>query len=95
MTDERTAPEDVDVGTYADVQAEVDKHFGGSWEQFLRAVQNPAEILHFVLLHACEKDPQKFEAWAEDKGLPPDWVPRFFGTLTPEGDLQSGHKPKD
>lgn len=89
MSNERTVPDDVDVGTYADVEAEVDKHFGGSWEDFLKAVQNPAEILHFVLVHECGKETAKFEAWAADKKLPPGWVPRFYGTLTADGELKT------
>jgi hypothetical protein len=87
MSEERNIPDDVDVGTYADVQAEVDKHFEGSWEGFLKAVQNPAEVLHFVLVHECNKEPQKFEAWAKEKKLPPAWVARFYGTLTADGEL--------
>jgi hypothetical protein len=93
MSDERTVPDDVDVGSYADVQAEVDKHFEGSWEKFLKAVQNPAEVLHFVLVHECDKQPEKFEAWAKDKKLPPAWVPRFYGTLTADGELKPSHGP--
>lgn len=95
MTQDREVPEDTDVGSYAEVQAEVDKHFGGDWAQFLKAVQNPAEVLHFVLVHECGKEPERFEAWAKDKGLPPDWVPRFYGTLTPEGDLPGAGDAKD
>jgi hypothetical protein len=81
--------EGTDVATYDDIQAEVDKHFEGDWEKFLKAVSNPAEILHFILKQEFEKDKDKFEAWAVEKKLPPDWVPRFYGTLTADGEIAS------
>jgi hypothetical protein len=84
----RAMPEDTDADTYDAVQAEVDKHFEGSWERFLKAVENPAEILHFVLHNHCAVDAGKFIAWAKEKQLPPDWVPRFFSVLTPKGELK-------
>jgi hypothetical protein len=76
-----------EVATYADIQIEVDKEFAGDWEKFLKAVANPAEILHFILTEEFELDKSKFEAWAVEKKLPGDWVPRFYSTLTAEGEL--------
>ncbi|HWB76000.1 MAG TPA: hypothetical protein VG755_13620 [Nannocystaceae bacterium] len=82
-------PDDTDVDSYEAICAEVDKHFEGNWERFLKAVQNPKEILHFVLTRHCNTDPTKFEAWAKEKELPPGWVPRFYMTLTADGQLKS------
>lgn len=87
--DEPKLHEDTEVESYDAMQAEVDKHFEGSWERFLKAVQNPSEILHFVLTRHCATDPSKFEAWATEKQLPPGWVPRFYMTLTPDGKLKA------
>jgi hypothetical protein len=95
MTDETEAPpegpvhEDTEVESYEAMQAEVDKHFEGSWERFLKAVQNASEVLHFVLVHHCGTEPSKFEAWAKEKELPPGWVQRFYMTLTPDGRLKT------
>jgi hypothetical protein len=83
-------PDDSEVGSYLDVQAEVDKHFAGDWEKFLKAVRNPAEILYFVLWRQCDGKAHKLEAWAKDKGLPADWLPRFYGMLKPDGQFREG-----
>jgi hypothetical protein len=94
MTDETEAAppgpqhEDTDVDNYDQIQAEVDKHFEGNWERFLKAVENPAEILHFVLKQHFGLDQQKFEKWAQEKQFPPGWVARFYSTLTPDGELK-------
>lgn len=87
---EPTAPkhEDKDVDDYDGIQSEVDKHFGGSWESFLKAVENPAEILHFVLTKHFGLDQKKFEAWANEQKFPPGWISRFYSTLTPDGQLK-------
>jgi hypothetical protein len=87
---EPTAPkhEDKDVDDYDGIQSEVDKHFGGSWESFLKAVENPAEILHFVLTKHFALDQKKFETWANEQKFPPGWIQRFYSTLTPEGELK-------
>jgi hypothetical protein len=82
-------PDDTEVDTYDAMAAEVDKHFEGSWERFLKAVQNPSEVMHFVLTRHCATDPSKFEAWAKEKELPPGWVPRIYMTLTADGQLKS------
>jgi hypothetical protein len=90
MSDEQTLherPPSTSAAAYHEVQAQVDQHFGGKWEEFLKAVQNPAEILHFVMWQHCGGDKAKFESWATDKALPPDWVPRFYGLLTSDGQL--------
>lgn len=79
-----------EVETYDDIEVEVSNRFDGDWVRFLRAVTNPAEILHFVLAEHCDKDRDAFEKWAQSKELPPDWVPRFYGTLTADGELISG-----
>lgn len=86
-----STPESTQVTTYAEIEAQVKEHFDGSWERFLKAVENPAEILHFVLVYEYDKDRSAFEAWAKDKALPPDWVPRFYSTLTAEGELSSSN----
>ncbi len=83
-------PEETEAGSYADIQGEVNKHFAGDWKQFLLAVDNPAEILHFVFANHCKKDREKFEAWAKRQSVPDDWMPRFYMTLDDDGDL----KPK-
>jgi hypothetical protein len=83
-------PEETEAGSYADIQGEVNKHFAGNWENFLKAVTNPAEILHFVFEAHCKKDRDKFAAWASRQGIPDDWLPRFYMTLDDDGDL----KPK-
>jgi hypothetical protein len=89
QTPEQTADrEDTEAGSYVDLQSEVDKTFAGSWEQFLKAVRNPAEILYFVLWRHCEGKADKVEAWANEKKLPPDWLPRFYGMLTHKGDFR-------
>lgn len=88
MTDE-TNSESVDAANYEDIQAEVDARFNGDWQQFLKALHNPGEVLHFVLKYRFDKDKAEFEAWAEDKGFPADWVPRFYSMLTPDGELES------
>ncbi|MBK8241243.1 MAG: hypothetical protein KBB21_10005 [Nannocystaceae bacterium] len=89
VTDTPEDRQDTEVDTYEGMQAEVDRHFGGSWEQFLKALQNPAEVMHFVLTKHCGTDAAKFEAWAKEKELPAGWVPRFYMTLTPDGQLKS------
>ena len=60
----------------------------GCWEKFLKAVSNPAEILYFVLWRQCGGKAHKLEAWAKDKGIPADWLPRFYGLLTPKGEFR-------
>lgn len=84
-------PEETEAGSYADIQGEVNKHFAGDWGAFLKAVNNPAEVLHFVFAGFCKKDREKFEAWAKRQSIPEDWMPRFYMTLNEDGDL----KPKD
>lgn len=79
---------DTEAGSYVDLQREVDQHFDGSWEKFLKAVANPAEILYFVLWRQCGGQASKIEAWAKDKQLPPDWLPRFYGMLTQDGQFR-------
>lgn len=88
MTDEPQAHQDTEVDTYEGMQSEVDKHFEGSWERFLKAVQNASEVLHFVLTTHCATDDAKFQAWAASKELPPGWVQRFYMTLTADGRLK-------
>lgn len=83
-------PDDSEAGSYVDVQREVDKHFAGSWENFLKAVRNPAEILYFVLWRQCDGKADKLRSWAAEKKLPADWVPRFFGMLDPKGQFRDG-----
>ncbi len=81
--------DDSEAGSYDSLQAEVDQHFGGKWDPFLKAVRNPAEILYFVLWNHCDGKAAKIEAWAKEKELPPDWLPRFYGMLTPKGEFRS------
>ncbi len=81
-------PESTEASTYADVQSEVNRHFGGSWEGFLKAVSNPADILFFVYGTHFDKDREKFEAWSKRQSIPEDWIPRFFMTLTEDGELK-------
>lgn len=95
MTEPETPPEaapalppDSEADSYEALEVEVARHFEGSWEGFLKAVANPSEILHFVLHQHCAVDPAKFEAWAKEKQIPPGWVPRFYMTLTPDGQLK-------
>ncbi|MCH9680545.1 MAG: hypothetical protein K0V04_03855 [Deltaproteobacteria bacterium] len=88
MSEQTPEREDSEAGSYLDLQREVDRTFGGSWEAFLKAVLNPAEILYFVLWSHCEGKAHKIETWAKDKGLPPDWLPRFYGMLTHKGDFR-------
>lgn len=83
-------PDDSEAGSYVELQREVDKHFGGSWEAFLKAVRNPAEILYFVLWRQCGGKSHKIEAWAKEKGIPADWLPRFYGMLKPDGQFRDG-----
>jgi hypothetical protein len=85
-------PDDTSVETFADIEIEVNRHFDGNWKKFLLAVENPAEILHFVLSEHFDRDRAKFESWSKEQELPPDWVPRFYGTLTPEGELDEKHR---
>lgn len=89
---EQEAPdrEDAEAGSYLELQGEVDRSFGGSWEAFLKAVSNPAEILYFVLWRHCKGKAHKLEAWAKDKKIPDDWLPRFYGMLTPKGEFRDG-----
>lgn len=82
--------EDTEAGSYVDLQREVDQSFDGNWEGFLKAVSNPAEILYFVLWRHCDGQAHKIEAWAKDKKLPPDWLPRFYGLLTHDGQFRPG-----
>ncbi|MCA9709988.1 MAG: hypothetical protein KDK70_29385 [Myxococcales bacterium] len=88
MSDQDPEREDSEAGTYDDLQREVDKHFDGKWENFLKAVRNPAEILYFVLWNQCDGQAPKIEAWAKDQGLPADWLPRFYGMLTARGEFR-------
>lgn len=81
--------EDSDAESYAALEQEVAKHFGGKWDDFLKAVRNPAEILYFVLWNHCEGQAPKIEAWAKEKELPADWLPRFYGMLTEKGDFRA------
>jgi hypothetical protein len=93
VSDETPAPprpDDSEAGSYLELQQEVEKHFGGSWEAFLKAVRNPAEILYFVLWRLCEGKATKLEAWAKEKKLPADWLPRFYGMLAPDGQFRDG-----
>lgn len=85
MSEQTPDRQDSEAGSYVELQGEVDKHFDGSWEAFLKAVGNPAEILYFVLWRHCDGKAHKIEAWAKDKDLPPDWLPRFYGMLTHDG----------
>lgn len=82
---EQPERDDTEAGSYVDLQKEVDRNFKGNWGDFLKAVQNPAEILYFVLWRQCDGKADKIEAWSKEKDLPPDWMPRFFGMLTHEG----------
>ncbi len=84
-------PESTEAASYADVQGEVNKHFAGDWQKFLLAVDNAAEVLHFVFEAHCKMDKAKFEGWAKRQGLPEEWAPRFYMALDENGDL----KPKD
>jgi len=79
--------EDTDAGSYEDIEREVFKHFEGSWEKFLKALRNPADILHFVMARKFGKDKVAFEAWAKEKQLPGNWVPRFYGLLDADGEF--------
>ena len=83
-------PADSEAGSYVELQREVDKHFAGSWEGFLKAVRNPAEVLYFVLWRQCDGKAHKMETWAKEKGIPADWLPRFYGMLTPDGQFREG-----
>jgi hypothetical protein len=87
VSDEPELPESTEANSYPEIEAEVSKHFDGDWRKFLLAVENPAEVLHFVLKEHFGKDQGKFAAWAERKGLPRDWLPRFYMTLTDDGEL--------
>lgn len=87
---ETARPDDSEAGSYAELQREVDQHFAGSWENFLKAVRNPAEILYFVLWRACDGKADKLRSWATEQKLPADWVPRFFGMLDPKGQFREG-----
>jgi hypothetical protein len=89
MSDAPERPDSTDVDTYSEIETEVDKHFEGSWENFFKAVKNPAEVLHFILADHFGLEREKFEAWAQEKKLPPDWVPRFYGTLNEKGELKA------
>lgn len=92
MSDAPELPESTEVDSYEEIEAEVSKHFGGSWPSFLKALQRPAEVLHFVLVYKFGKDQAAFEAWAKEKELPIDWVPRFYSTLTLDGELKPEHE---
>ena len=81
-------PDATEAASYADIQGEVNRHFSGSWEGFLKAVTNPAEILFFVYAGHCGKDKDKFQSWASRQGIPDDWMPRFYMTLTDDGELK-------
>lgn len=84
-------PEQTEASSYADIQGEVNKHFGGDWQKFLLGVDNAAEILHFVFAGHCKKDRETFQGWGKRQGLPDEWFPRFYMALDEEGDL----KPKN
>lgn len=86
--------EDTDVGSYEDIEREVLKHFEGSWEKFFKALRNPADVLYFVLTHKFGKDKAAFEAWAQEKALPGNWVPRFYGLLDAQGNLVPKEEPE-
>lgn len=88
MSDQRPLPESSEANTYVELETEVSKHFAGDWRKFLLAVANPAEILHFVLKEHFAKEQEKFEAWFERKGLPNDWLSRFYMTLDEDGELK-------
>lgn len=90
---EQAERDDTEAGSYVDLQKQVDAHFSGSWEGFLKALENPAEVLYFVLWRHCEGKADKMEAWAKDKELPPDWIPRFFGMLTHTGEFRPDAVP--
>jgi hypothetical protein len=90
VSEETPEREDSEAGSYVELQREVDTHFAGSWESFLKAVRNPAEVLYFVLWRLCDGKAHKLEAWAKEKALPADWLPRFYGMLTPDGQFRAG-----
>lgn len=90
MSEQPPEREDSEAGSYDDLQAEVDRSFNGKWDDFLKAVANPAEVLFFVLWNKCSGKASEIEAWAKDVDLPPDWLPRFYGMLTPKGEFRPG-----
>lgn len=88
VEDTPPARDDAQATNYDDIEAEVNKHFEGKWENFFKAVSNPAEIMHFILHSKCGGTAESFEAWAKEKDLPTDWLGRFFSTLTEDGALK-------
>lgn len=88
MSEQSPEREDSEAGTYAELQREVDQHFDGKWDGFLKAVRNPAEVLYFILWNHCDGKAPKIEAWAKKHELPDDWLPRFYGMLTQAGEFR-------
>lgn len=84
-------PEATEAGSYAEIQGEVNKHFGGDWKAFLLRVESPADILRFVFTTHCNTDREKFEAWGKRQGVPEEWFPRFYMALDENGEI----KPRD
>lgn len=74
-------PPDSSAGSYIDLELEVAKNFEGDWSRFLRALQNPAEVLAFIRNVACNDDEQAFAEWMKEKNLPEAWLSRFHLAL--------------
>ena len=70
-------PADASAESYIDLELEVARNFAGDWSHFLRALQNPAEVLAFVRRVACNEDDEAFADWMKEKELPPAWLGRF------------------
>ena len=63
-------PENTAAASFDDVQMQVDTHFQGSWGTFLDRVQNPLDIMRFVLASGFNSDHHAFQDWASTNGIP-------------------------
>ena len=86
-----TPPPDATAGDYEEIEREVDLHFKGVWPDFLRAIRNPAQVLHFILNDHFGGDEARFAEWTESKGFPAGWLSRFHLALA--GIKMQGNSP--
>lgn len=66
-----------EIDSFEALEQEVQQKHGSDWAAFLRALENPADVLTFVLETKCGGDEASFEQWFKAQSLPEDWLDRF------------------
>lgn len=80
--------------SYEDLRETVRHEFGGSWNTFFRAVQNPEEILGFLFQGEFRGKPEALKAWAEEEEVQASLVEAVLaaarGETKPRGGIRLG-----